>query len=111
MIKFRMATRTGNTGLKIQMSLPVMVTREGEYFVAYTPALDLSSYGKTREKAQENFEEAIGIFLEEMLERGTLYQELLSLGWVIDKKKKTVTPPIVVEHTLTEVQIPAAVYA
>ena len=46
-----------------QVNLPVAVLREGEQFVAYTPALDLSTAGSTYEEAKKRFEEAVGIFL------------------------------------------------
>lgn len=47
------------------MSLPVSVLKEGKRFVAYAPALDLSTSGKTYEEAKERFEEAVTLFFEE----------------------------------------------
>jgi len=44
-------------------NLPVSFLRESDQFVAYTPALDLSTSGTTLEEAKSNFTEAVGIFL------------------------------------------------
>jgi len=74
--------REGNT---IKVSLQVMFYEEGDYFVAYCPALELSSYGETNKTAKSAFENAMTIFLEETMSRGTLEKELLSLGWVLQK--------------------------
>ncbi|MEK7537372.1 MAG: hypothetical protein AAB619_00155 [Patescibacteria group bacterium] len=45
--------------------LPVSILREGKRFIAYTPALDLSTSGKTFEQAKQRFEEAAELFFEE----------------------------------------------
>lgn len=46
--------------LTFQANLPVTFLREGKKFVAYTPALDLSTSGDTLEQAQKRFAEAAG---------------------------------------------------
>lgn len=89
----------------ISYSLPITIFREGESFVAYTPALDLSSVGKTEEEAKRMFSEAVETFFEELLEMGTLESVLKDLGWT--KDKKGFEPPKVVEHSLMSVQVPA----
>ena len=35
----------------IKVELEVLVSKEGDYFVAYCPALELSSYGATEKEA------------------------------------------------------------
>ncbi len=85
-------------------SLPVTIFREGESFVAYTPALDLSSTGKTEQEARRMFAEAVETFFEELLEMGTLESVLGDLGWT--KNKDEFEPPKVVEHSLISVQVP-----
>ena len=69
----------------IKVILQVMLYKEGDYFVAYCPALELSSYGDNDKTAKHSFEDALTIFLEETMNRGTLEKELLSLGWVLQK--------------------------
>jgi RNase P/RNase MRP subunit p30 len=80
--------------LNIKFNLPVSVIKEGARYVAYTPALDLSTCGKTIKIAKKRFNEAVGIFFEELIKSETLEQVLLGLGW--QKKRAEWTPPAVV---------------
>ena len=61
--------------------MPVNVLKEGKKFVAYTPALDLSTVGDSLEEVKCNFEEAVNLFFEETVEMGTLEQAMEELGW------------------------------
>lgn len=89
----------------ISYSLPVTIFREGDAFVAYTPALDLSSVGKTEKDAKRMFAEAVEAFFEELTNMGTTEAVLMDLGWTkIDGKFE---PPYVVEQSLMNVMIPA----
>ena len=73
--------------INIQFGLPVTILKEGNSFVAYTPALDLSTSGVSFEDAQKNFIEAVNIFFEELIEMGTLDEVLTELGWQIEDNK------------------------
>lgn len=64
----------------LNYTLPVSIFKEGNAFVAYTPALDLSTMGETFEEAQNNFKEAVQIFFEEVIEKGTLEEVLMGYG-------------------------------
>jgi predicted RNase H-like HicB family nuclease len=77
-------------------NLPVSILKQGEYFVAYTPALDISTYGKTIEEAQRNFSELIAVFFSEFDDERTLGNVLESLGWT--KNRSDWTPPVEVKH-------------
>jgi predicted RNase H-like HicB family nuclease len=66
---------------KLHGSLAVTIFREGKTFIAYSPALDLSTVGKTFQEVQSRFQEMIDIFFDELRERGTLTEALLDLGW------------------------------
>lgn len=79
-----------------QFNLPVSILKEGNKFVAYTPALDLSTYGETFKAAQANFMEAVVLFFEELNEMGTGEQVLSDLGW--EKQDETFSPPVVISH-------------
>ena len=68
----------------------VAFAKEGDTYVAYCPALELSSQGDSIRNAQKNFEEAIKLFFEELERMGTLEQALTELGWI---KTKTQTRP------------------
>ena len=88
----------------LQFSLPVAVLREGDQFVAYTPALDLSTSGDTYAEAKKRFEEAVGIFFEETMRMGTLDEVLSDLGW--KKTQDEWTPPVIVSQEQQTVRIP-----
>ena len=66
--------------IKIAASIPLCFLKEGKSFVAFSPALDLSTCGKTYEEAKKNFQEALEIFFEECLRMGTLAQVLEQCG-------------------------------
>lgn len=90
--------------LNLNINLPVSILKEGDSFVAYTPALDLSTAGKTLEEAQRNFEEAVNIFFEELMELGTINDVLTELGW--EKQNNELVPPVVVSNTTENFSIP-----
>lgn len=62
-------------------------------WVAYTPELDVSSCGPTRQKAKKNLEETIQIVLKGAVEDGNLKDLLLEAGFEI--KKSEVKPPTI----------------
>ncbi|HYV92532.1 MAG TPA: hypothetical protein VE978_12130 [Chitinophagales bacterium] len=74
-------------GNMISAGLDVIFSQDGEYTVCYCPALDFSSYGKNHEDAHAAFEEALNIFFEDTLQKGTLEKVLLDLGWLLSKQE------------------------
>lgn len=93
--------KVGNVNFEV--SLPVSFLREGKYFIAYSPALDLSTSGKTFEEAKTRFEEIVGIFFEELLQKRTLDKVLGELGW--QKTQKTWAPPMIVANEIKSFNI------
>ena len=75
----------------MQFGLPVTFLKEGDNFIAYTPALDLSTFGPTFDKAKKNFIEVVNIFFEEIIRMGTADDGLSELGW--QKKDGRYIPP------------------
>jgi predicted RNase H-like HicB family nuclease len=55
----------------ITASLSVTFFKERDQFVAFSPALDLSTCGKTFQEARERFAEAADLFIEETVKMGT----------------------------------------
>ncbi len=90
--------------VNIEFTLPVAILKEGDSFVAYTPALDLSTAGDTFEKAQKNFSEAVNIFFEELMYMGTVDEVLMGLGW--QKLNNSFVPPVVVANQTESFSIP-----
>ena len=90
----------------VVFNLPVSFLRESDQFVAYTPALDLSTSGPTLEEAKKNFTEAVGIFFDEIIEMGTFEDVLLDLGW--KKHNKDFIPPVVISQGMESVSVPFA---
>ena len=64
-----------------QLQLPVFFFKEGKKVVAYTPALDLSTFGRTLAEAQKRFSEVVGIFFKEIAKMGTTEEVLKECGW------------------------------
>lgn len=95
--------RTENR-LNIQFSLPVTILKEGKYFIAYTPVLDISTSGKTFEEAKKRFDELVCLFFEELIEKKTLDKVLTGLGWT--RTQKTWFPPVIVSSVTQKFNIP-----
>lgn len=90
--------------INIQFSLPVTFLREGKYFIAHTPALDISTSADTFEKAKTRFGELVNIYFEELIDKGTLEEVLMEQGW--QKVKQTWQPPVVVSSQNEMIELP-----
>jgi len=55
--------------------------KEADTAVVYSPALEISGYGKTHKEAEDDFHNAVKIFIEETTAKGTLEKALQTLGW------------------------------
>jgi hypothetical protein len=87
------------------VKLPVSILKEGERFVVYSPALDLSTSGKTYSEAKKRFAEIVDIFFEEIGKKGNTEIVLEELGW---KKVQTQwQPPIVISQESELFRVPA----
>ena len=72
----------------LDVNVQVALFQEDGIWVAYCPALEVSSYGDNKDEAKEAFEEAMQIFLSETDRKGTLEKYLLKLGWQLQQKPK-----------------------
>jgi len=88
----------------ISYMLPVIITKQNKRFVAYTPALDISTSGKSEKDVQKKFGELVALFLEELIAAGTAPQVLTELGWT--KQQKKWSPPEVVSSKAIGVELP-----
>ena len=80
-------------GDTIQVKVDVLLFEEHGSFVAYCPALELSSYGDDQIDAKKAFDGAMKIFIKETTSKGTLEKYLLKLGWQLQQKPKMVYQP------------------
>ncbi len=89
----------------VQTKLSVTFLREGKRFIAYSPALDLSTSGKSLEEAKRRFKEITEIFFEETAKKGTMKEVLRDLGW--EQREKQWSPPAVIAHESQTISLPA----
>lgn len=92
--------------IKLDLQLPISIFREGKQFIAYTLVLDLSTSGKNYEEAKKRFKEAVSIFFEELVKKGTLDEVLENLGW--QKIKKRWSPPSLISQESQMFQLPVS---
>jgi predicted RNase H-like HicB family nuclease len=63
-----------------------VMKREGGWYIAHCPPLDITTQGKTASEARQNLHEAAELFVISCMERGTLDQALRELGFVSAKR-------------------------
>jgi hypothetical protein len=88
---------------QLEVGLPVSIKKEGDVYIAYTPALDISTYGTTKGEAKKSFNELVTVFFEEFIDNPDgLNIVLESLGWT--KRKNNWQPPKV-ENITQDVRV------
>ena len=95
---------------KFNVALPVNVMRcrDTGQVIVHTPALDLSSHGRTESEAFRMFHEAVQLFLEEIHDMGTMDDVLTELGWTkVQKPTSHWIPPELLHQRKFPVRIPA----
>ena len=75
---------------RIEVMLTGTLFKDGNYWVAYCPELNVSSFGNTQKEAKAALNEALQLFLEDITDRGTMYEALKELGWNISSDKKSI---------------------
>jgi predicted RNase H-like HicB family nuclease len=60
-----------------------VLKRQGDWYVAYCPPLDITTQGRTQAEAKENLKEAAYLFMVSCFERGTFEQAMRELGWSV----------------------------
>ncbi len=89
--------------IKLEFNLPVSIIKEGKSYIAYTPALDLSTSGKDYEEAKKRFSEIVNIFFEEIIKKGTIENVLKDLGW--KKVQSKWNPPVIVSQECQNIKV------
>lgn len=89
--------------MRLEFNITVSVLKEGKKYIAYTPALDLSTSGDNYEQAKKRFEEIVNVFFEEIIKKGTFEDVLAGLGW--KKVQSNWMPPVVVSNESQNVKL------
>ena len=87
------------------IQLTVNILKQGNRYIVYSPALDLSSSGRSEVEAKRRFGEAAFLFMEELDRAGTIRDVLQELGW--RQAQKQWQPPKVTSQE-TGVRIPVS---
>ena len=74
-----------------RFKIEFLVFQEDGTYIAYCPALDISSSGESFNEAVGNFYEMFQLHIECCIENNTLHDDLLAHGWVLEKED--VLPP------------------
>ena len=77
----------------VRAKVPFFVFKEGDKFVAYSPAIDLSTSGDTEKQARKRFAEAAKIFFDEIKRMGTIDDVLTECGWEKVMPESSWSPP------------------
>jgi len=63
-----------------QIPLPILITKEGKWFVASCPILDIATQGKTEKEVKENMAELINDYLSDPDTPKPALDDLMSLS-------------------------------
>ena len=74
--------------MEIRMQLFGVIKRQGEWYFAHCPPLDIATQGRTEAEAKRNLQEASEFFVISCLERGTFDEAMKQLGWSVAKQAR-----------------------
>ncbi len=77
----------------LELKLNILVFQEDNFFLAYCPSLNLSSYGDSIQDAKDAFDEIMQSYIQDTQSRGTLTKDLVSLGWRLEIINHRAEPP------------------
>ncbi len=78
-----------------------IIFKEGGTYVSYCPELDVSSCGSTVEEARKNLKIAVGLFIEEAENMGTLDDILQESGYELNDSDCWEAPRIVATELMS----------
>ena len=89
---------------QMDVQLPVALIKEDDQIVAYTPALDISTCGKTEAEARARFDELVRMFFADLIETNSIDTVLTELG--LERHETRWSPPAVSQESIS-VRVPA----
>ena len=66
--------------MTLQVPVPILITKEGKWFVASSPILDVATQGRTEKEVKENLADLINEYLRDPDTRKPSLAELMSLS-------------------------------
>lgn len=75
----------------VRANIVLIYFKEEDNFIIYSPHLEVTGYGKSEKEALESFNISLKMFFDYTINKNTLYDELISLGWEL--KKGTLKKP------------------
>ena len=76
----------------INVNLTVLLFKEDEIYIAYSPALDMSAFGETEEKAKEEFGNSMRSYITYCMNKKTLFKDLEAHGWTVKSRNRIKAP-------------------
>ena len=76
----------------INVNLEVLIFKEDEVYIAYSPALDISAFGDTEEEAKNEFGDKMRSYITYCMNKRTLFKDLKSHGWTVKSKNRIKAP-------------------
>lgn len=93
----RLNAQFSNKDANVRVQVILISFKEDNYFIVYSPHLDVSGYGVTEEEAMDSFNNSLKQFLDYTTNKKTLHKELTNLGWELKKgtpkKPKKINAP------------------
>lgn len=80
--------------VEIDVELAIIEFKEDGLYFLYSPALDITGYGKTKSEARESYRLTVEEFMRYTINKRTLLKELEKLGWTISKNKEVFVPKL-----------------
>lgn len=90
MDKKRASAKFSDKGKNVELNISIFLWEENAIFYVYSPALDLTGYGNTKEEAKASFQTVLSEFIKYTHNKKTIFQELENLGWAVNKRKKKI---------------------
>lgn len=78
----------------LELNVEVVLFKEGDHWISFAPSLKLSSFGDSEKESKANFKEALDLFMEHTLRKGTLERVLIDCGWILAKSNYAPPPSL-----------------
>lgn len=89
---------------RVKANIPIIYLKEGEAFICYSPAFDLTAHGDSFEDAQRSFARTLKLFVEQVSKKGTWEEVLKDYGW--EKVKQEWIPPRIIGQESRAIEFP-----